>query len=241
MIRAVRISLGEITQSKRQRLDAVLRELRTAANFYSKSLWEQRGKLDSKTFKRYQNGNLRARQKTAMLKLALDNVVACRKRINGIHQRVHCPTFRKAIPLSKLICSIEKGKGSFDFVMKVTSMVARHPLVLPFKSHARLNYWLKKGGKILNGAILAPPAAWIYIELPDEPSKTEGKTIGLDVGVNKLIADSNGQFHGTEMKSICANIRRKKPVSLAKKRACAERQNYVNFVCRRLPWQTTKT
>jgi IS605 OrfB family transposase len=137
---------------------------------------------------------------------------------------------------------IEAGRGTFDFVMKVTSMVPREPIVIPFKSHVRLNYWLAKpGAKLLDGAIVSETCAWVYVRVPDEPLKTEGTTIGLDVGFNKLIADSDGHFHGQEIKTVCATVRRKKPGSLGKRRARRQRQDYVNFVCRRLPWQTTKT
>jgi len=84
-------------------------------------------------------------------------------------------------------------------------------------------------------------AAWIYVELPDEPAKTEGDIVGLDTGYKKLLTDSNGNFYGRDIGDIVQKIRRKKPGSIAKRKARVERQDYVNFVCRRLPWQTVKT
>jgi IS605 OrfB family transposase len=104
-----------------------------------------------------------------------------------------------------------------------------------------LNHWLSLGGKIKNGAIIGKECAWIYIELPDAPVKTDGAAVGLDTGYVKLIADSTGNFHGTDIRAVVGKVRRAKPGSKGKKRAIESRRHYVNFVCRRLPWQTTKT
>lgn len=242
MTRSVRISLDLASDSKRRRLAAFLREFRTASNFYTDSLWKEKGKLDAKTLKRYRDGSLGYSQRASALKIALETVIATRKLSKAIRKRVRCPMFRKAVRLSKLICSIESAKCSFDFVLKLSGLVPGKRIVIPFASHARLNHWLSKpGAEILDGAIVTENYAWIYIRVPDHSPKTEGETIGLDVGMNKMIADSNGIFHGKEFKDVCAKVRRKKRGSRAKLRARRMRQNYVNCVCRRLPWQTTKT
>ncbi len=242
MTRAIRISLILATETKRRRLAAFLREYRAAANFYARSVWAEKGGLDAATLKRYPGSSLRYRQKASALKFALETIIITQRSARTTGRPARCPVFRRALRVSSAICRIEAGRGSFDFVMKVTSMTPGEPIVIPFKSHTRLNHWLSKpGAKLLDGAIVTETCAWIYVRLPDEPVKAEGATIGLDVGFNKLIADSEGNFHGQEMKSVCANVRRKKPGSLGKSRAQRTRKDYINFVCRRLPWQTTKT
>lgn len=242
MTRAVRISLDLATSAKLARLSAFLREYRTAANFYAQLIWNEGRGFTGETIRQYVGGSLGYRQRASALKLAFETISRLRLSVNATGTRARCPVFKRALPLSTNICWIEAGRGSFDFVMKITSMTPGEPIVIPFKSHARLNYWLSKpGAKLLNGAIVTNKYAWIWVRMPNEPIKTVGETVGLDIGLNKLIADSNGAFHGQQIKSVCANIRRKKPGSLAKRRARRQRKDYVNFVCRRLPWQTTKT
>lgn len=52
--------------------------------------------------------------------------------------------------------------------------------------------------------------------------------IAIDIGSNKLIADSNGNFYGEELKTIYKKITRKKRGSKAYKRALSERINLTN-------------
>ena len=52
--------------------------------------------------------------------------------------------------------------------------------------------------------------------------------IGIDLGTNKLISDSNGNFYGKELKEIYKKLTRKKRNSKAYKRALIERTNLTN-------------
>ena len=206
MTRAVRISLDLATAVKRARLSAFLREYQAAANFYARSVWNERGALDAATFRRYMGGSLGYRQKMSALKVALETVISTRKAAKTIGRAAHCPVFRRAVRLSNGICKVEAGRGIFDFVLKVSSMSPHEPIVIPFKSHARLNYWLSKpGAKLLDGAIVTDRCAWVYVRLPDAPVKTEGVTVGLDIGYNKLIADSDFMDENSkESVAVCA-------------------------------------
>ena len=243
MIRAVRISLKEATASKLRRLNAFMREYRSAANFYAKAVWVNDGTgLDAKTQKLLEGYSLSYRQRGSALRSTLQTVIATKLAAKALGKRARCPVFRKAMRLSDGICSIEKSRGAeFDYVLKVSSLVKGDRIVIPFRSHARLNHWLARGGKIKDGAIIGPNCAWIYVELPDAPVKTEGAAVGLDTGFCKLISDSDGNFHGREIKVVCAKVRRAKPGSKGKRRAIRARKHYIDFICRRLPWQTTKT
>jgi IS605 OrfB family transposase len=241
MTRAVRISL-QATAAKRNRLAAMLRELRAAANFYAWSLWRQKGRLDRETMDRYQDGSLPQTLKAVALNAALQGVVNTKKAAKVTGRKAQCPKFKGAMLITDGRCRIEPGKGSFDFVMKLSSLKSSEPIVLPFNSHERLNYWLSKpGAKLCNSAFVKEDAAWVLVDLPDEPLKEHGKVIGLDTGFVKLITDSDGNQYGTEFRAVANKVRRCKPGSKGKRRARRARQHYVNFVCKRLPWKAAKT
>lgn len=140
MTRAVRISIDLATAAKRARLSAFLREYRTAANFYAQSVWDERGALDAATFRRYTGGSLGYNQRMSALKFALESVISTRKAARASGRTGRCPVFRRAVQLSNSICNVEAGRGAFDFVLKVSSLTPRERIVIPFKSHARLNY-----------------------------------------------------------------------------------------------------
>src|SRR6266511_601873 len=110
-------------------------------------------------------------------------------------------------------------------------------MVLPFKSHKRLNHWLARpGAQLLNGCVIKGNEAVLWIRLPDEIDKDTGDDLGMDIGYNKLLVDSDGVIYGTRIKELCVKVRRKQQGSAAKLRARRERDDYIRCVVKQLPW-----
>ncbi len=80
----------------------------------------------------------------------------------------------------------------------------------------------------------------LWISIPDSPERADGDSLGVDIGYNKLLADSDGVTYGTDVKKVCEKICRKKPGSKGKKKARLERDQYINFVAKQLPWKRLK-
>lgn len=59
--------------------------------------------------------------------------------------------------------------------------------------------------------------------------------MGIDIGVHKLISDSNGDHYGKEFKKVRDKIRRRKPGSESRARAFRERENLINRAINQLP------
>jgi predicted transposase len=76
MRRAVKVSLAFATQEKRRQINALMEAYRAAVNFYIRSLWNDRGKLDKTTLARLKSTRLSERYKSQALKQALEIVVA---------------------------------------------------------------------------------------------------------------------------------------------------------------------
>lgn len=214
---------------------ALKQEIRSAINFYIDSLWINPGALNAITLNRFTFGSLSYRHKQNALKIALEIISSTQK------NKSKKPVLSRAVTLSCLVAKIEKGKKSFDFVLKISGLSKGHPIVIPFKSHKRLNYWLNQpGAKLKQGCILGDTWAGLWIELPT-PKLKQGPVLGIDIGLNKLIVDSNGIQYGTEIKKIVQSIRRKKPGSKSRKRAHRYRENYINKVLKNLPWNSIGT
>ena len=236
MIRAVKVSTRLATGAKRRRLDALMREIRACTNRYIEHIWSNGGRLDANTLNSVHGGSLSYRHRSNCLKTALEIVSATRKAAKALGRTAGRPYASRAIALSSLVAKIEKGKGSFDYVLKVSGLTKGSPIVIPFRSHRRLNHWFgKSGAELLQGCVLGIGWAAVSVEIPNAPPKA-GRTLGVDVGKNKLIVDSDGVKYGTAMNAVCAKVRRKKPGSAAKRRACAERHCYINREVKRLPW-----
>ena len=239
MIRSVPISLKLATAAKKRALHALMGEVRSSINFFCNSLWSTPGKLDSETLNRFSDGSLSYRHRSNALKVALETVSTTKKNARELGIKPSCPVSKNAITLSSLVCKVEPGKHSFDYVIKISGLKSGEPITIPFKSHKRLNYWLyKPGASFKQGAIidLSKNRAILWINIPQEEGTQSGQTLGVDIGKLKMLATSEGEFLGTEFKKVCDNVRRKKPGSKSKKRSQATRECYINKTCKQLPW-----
>ena len=60
--------------------------------------------------------------------------------------------------------------------------------------------------------------------------KKSGHSIGFDIGINKLLVDSNNKFYGQELKQIYEKIKSKENESKNKFQAIVHRNNEINRV-----------
>jgi IS605 OrfB family transposase len=186
--------------------------------------------------RRISGGSLSYRHKANCLKVALETISSTKRSAKSIGTRASKPKISGAIRLSSLVCTIEKGKGSFDYVIKFSGLKKRKPIAIPVKSHKRLSYWLAKpGAKLLQGCTLGDTWAALWLEIPDQEVK-EGKALAVDIGVNKLLVDSNNYRYGTKVKQVCARVRRCKPGSKGRLKASRARKDYINYSVKQLPW-----
>lgn len=240
MKRAVKVSLKFVTAKKLRQLNHVLHKYRKLTNQYIELIWTIGGNLDKATINAVPCPTLSYRQRCDCLQQALGIVAATKASARSLNKPPDKPVLIRSVKFSSGAADVQAGKGSFDFVLRIASLIPRKRLILPFKSHARLNHWLAKGAKILDGCSTDGKTAVLWLDIPDEPEKEDGIDLGLDIGRNKLVVDSNGNQFGKRIKEICEKIRRKKPCSEAKYRACRERDDYIRYTVKRLPWSQIK-
>lgn len=123
MERSVKVSLRDATAAKERRLSALLREVRACAQRYIDFLWINPGRLDAETLNRVPGGSLSYRHRSNCLKVALETVASARKAGKETGKRAGKPRINGAIRLSSLVAKVEPGKGSFDYVLKVSGLV----------------------------------------------------------------------------------------------------------------------
>lgn len=237
MKRAVKVSLKFATARKRRAINALLESYRAAVNFYLKSLWANSGKLDAATLGRLQHTRLSQRYKSQALKQALEMVLATRKSARALGTEASCPIFSGAAILDAKFVSVEEGHGSFDLIIRLSCLIAGQRLTLPTRKTAILNKWLAVPlAKLVQGCAMSEEAIILWVDVPELPPREQGDVIAVDIGVNKLLSDSEGNHYGTDFKTIRDKIRRRKPGSKGRRRANRERTNYINRTINQLPW-----
>jgi IS605 OrfB family transposase len=239
--RSVKVSLALATAAKRCRLSALLREVRSCTQRYIDHLWSEPGRLDAATLNSVVGGSLSYRHRSNCLKVALETISATRRaaKVTGIDPSR--PRINGAVRLSSLVAKVEPGKGVFNYVLKISGLVSGKPIVIPFKRHKRLNYWLANpNAELLQGCTLGDNWAVLWIEVADQRPR-EGDILGVDIGINKLLVDSDGNRYGTEIKAVCARVRRCRPDGKGRLRASRARKDYINREVKKLPWDSLGT
>ena len=239
MRRAVKVTLKFATAKKRRAINALLSRYRSAVNFYIRSLWNERGALDAATLARLPSTELSARYKSQALKQALEVVIGTRKAAKAIKKTASCPVFHGSATLDAKFVSVEDGEGAFDLVVKISSLVSGKRITIPTRHTAMTRKWLACG-KFVQGCSLSEDRMILWIEITDAEPKQTGRVIGFDIGMNKMLSDSDGNHYGTEFKPILAKIRRRQPGSKGRQRASQERENYINRTLNLLPWGEMK-
>ena len=234
MIRSVRVTLKFATAKKRRAINALLSRYRSAVNFYARSVWEERGKLDRDTLHRLKTTELPVNYKGTALKQALSIVISTKKSARALGKMASCPVFSGAAVLGPRLVVVDCGRGSFDLIVRLSSLSRGHRIVIPTKHTAVTRKWLERGA-FIQGCAISENNLTLWIDIPSKESKSGG-TLGVDLGMNKLISDSNGGHYGQEFKAISAKIRASKPGSKARKRHYAERENFINRTINLLPW-----
>lgn len=237
MRRAVKINLKFVTEKKRGRIAALLQAYRAAVNFYTRSLWTTPGRLDKATHARLPNTRLSERYKSQALKQALELVVATKRSAKVLSKPASVPVFRGGAVLDAKFVTIEDGRGSFDLMIKLSTLKKGSRVWLPCRRTSVLNKWLSKpGARLIQGCCLTETHIILWVEVPDAPPRTTGSVLGVDVGIHKLISTSDGQHYGKRFREISKRIRKKKTGSKAKARALRYRDNFINQTVRKLPW-----
>ena len=239
MRRAVKVTMKFLTASKRGAIQALLSRYRSAVNFYIRSLWNEHGSLNAATLARLPATELSARYQSQALKQALDIVTATRKAAKATKKTASCPVFHGAAVLDAKFVSVEDGHGSFDLVVRLSSLVKGQRITIPTRHTAVTRKWLEHG-KFVHGCAISEDRLILWIDVPDAEPKP-GATLGVDLGMNKLISDSDGNHYGREFRELSAKIRRSQPGSHARQRHYAERENFINRTINLLPWLTLAT
>lgn len=247
MIRAVKLSLKFASASKTAKITAVLDRYRSCVNSYIDAIWERGGSLNKETADLVPCGHLTFRQRSHALQHAIGIVLATKRSAKALKVTPSQPAFRGAMILSKQLVSITPATESseFDLWLRFSTLSSGNRIDIPLKATKVLRKWLAMPGAVLKtgcsiGGRDGHLCAIVWVDIPDLIRKATGNNLGIDIGINKLLATSDGKHYGRGIKQKMAIVRRCKPGSKGKRRARLSRDRYINHVLNRLPWKSIK-
>ena len=236
--RAAHLSLKFATASKRHEIGRLLEAYRGAVNFYVRSLWQAPGAPDKQTLARLpaEHTRLQGLHKDQALRQALSIVSSTQRSAKALGVPAQRPRFEGMAVLCHGV-NVEPGRGSFDLVVRLSTLRPKARITIPTKKTRVLNKWLAQpGARLVDGCALSEQSIVVWVELPEPRAREGGDVIGIDVGINKLIATSEEQAIGKDWRTISARVRRRRPGSRRKRRARIARDHFINHAVKPLPW-----
>ena len=244
MIRTSTLSLKFANTGKLESLDRVIQEYKRVVNAFIDLLWEN---PTSKSFLPKEITDqidtwLSARLKQCAGKQANQIVKSQTKK--HLKQLVK-PCYEKdVIELDQRFVSWLEGTKHFDVQVKFSSLGDKIKVVCPVKFHRHYNDYVNKKWKRKQSARLRFHNGNLYLDVFFEKefihnNKTD--SIGVDMGIKKLIVASDNQRIGQDIYSLMEKIQRKEQNSKAFYRALAERNAYIDLAVKQLPFDSVGT
>lgn len=220
LTRSSKTALKFATQKKRNTLQAIMVEYCNVVNAFIEMFWGKHiGQKDLlKDIINAPTSWLTARMRQCAAREAVGMIESAKlsaseKDLEPVKPR---HTGKKMI-LSAQIVTIEKGRNSFDLWLALASVGKSIKLYLPLKKHRHFNWFLS--WKISNSVVIHQDYVQFSFEKEIGEKKNDGKDVGIDVGINHLLATSERDLLGNQVKPLINVIKRRKQGSKNYKRA----------------------
>ena len=221
-------------------LENLSQEYRKAVNYFLKRLFGKK-QLSEEFLKSY-NSPLSYRYKQCAKRQAFKMFKSwCRNK-----KKRDKPKLRNlSLVLDNRFIKIEKAKNStFDYWIKIATLNKGKPILIPFKSYDYANSYFENWQLAKGGRLLKHEGKWFLVLTFEKETlleKKEGKIIGIDIGIKKLMVTSEGQEYGRDIEKLVSKIQKKQQKSKAFNQALKERDYYINKTIKEISWNELKT
>ena len=204
MRRTSRIYLNDINKGKNEKLLAFLNEYQRILNYCIVRFWSEGDNsadlaCKSITDQIRSRFNITARLAQCAAKQAKETIRSQHEKELKRMPRIH----RSVVNVDQRFITLEPSTGLFDYVMKLQSGLPK--LTIPFNLSKHANKFLDDDWALSRSTRIGRNSNRIFLELIFEkecpPIRKTGDVIGIDLGLNCMLAASNGQMLGTELKS----------------------------------------
>lgn len=242
--RTLKFSLDFANAYKKEAVERLWGQYQTSVNYFLRvlhGLWQQNKKIrnlpEEIVKQHYSLLSYRYKQCAKRQAEGIFHAWLKRKRRTNTDK---CPQLENvSMVLDNRFFKIERSNNSFDFWMKLALLEKGKPRWFPFKNYnyAKNNYF-DNLWKLANAIRVVKKKEKWFVELTfekeikQEPLK-EIRAIGADIGYRKLIATSDGQVFGENVKALAKKATNKKQGSKSEKRLRQTIKNQTGYAVRR--------
>ncbi len=242
IVRSSKTTLKFLTKKKRSILFSVMDEYSHLVNTFIAIFWEKNLKLSdlTKEVTSTPDSWLSARMRQCAAREALGMVIGAREKAIVKEETPIVPVHTgKKMILSAQIVSIQKGRNSFDLWIVLTSIGNKIKLSIPLKRHRHFNWFTN--WDMSTTVVIHREYVQFSFENEIQSKKEKGKSIGIDVGITHLLATSEKELIGSNVKELINTIKRKKQNSKAYTRAKKTLSYYLHRTVKtQLDWENLR-
>lgn len=125
----------------------------------------------------------------------------------------------------------------FDFNVTLGSLGNKLNISIPLKKHKQFNKW-NELGKRSKSIVLTKNYIMFSFEIETGKKKEESKYLGVDIGLQKLIATSDNSFIGEQIYDKLKELKVKQRCSKGYYRKKEEIKEYINLMLKQIPWHS---
>jgi putative transposase len=236
--RSTKTSLKFSNKNKKDSLRIIMRLFRDLVNSYIDILWDipeiHREKWISKEIQKSVPTRLSA---VLQQKAGAEALRVIRSQINNKKRKKIKPYYNsKSLELDQRSVIFLEKESSFDQFIKFKNLGMNTIISCPIKFHA--HYLKYSNWKRKNSVRIINRRGHFFLEMifeKDIEKEETDKVIGIDVGIKKLMTDSDGNMYGAKIEPLIEKIQRKRLGSKNHKRALRERDEYINRTVKELP------
>ncbi|MEN8123401.1 MAG: transposase [Bacteroidota bacterium] len=229
--RSSKTSLKFLTEKKRQTLNVVMDEYSRLVNLFIEMFWgNEFAKKDlTKDITNLPHSWLSARMRQCAAREALGMTAGEKLSAKELNREASKPhhSGRKMI-LSAQIVTIENSHCSFDYWLVLTSIGRQLKINIPVKSHRHMNLFYNWN----RSTTVTIHREYIQFSYEKETDKKliTGENVGIDVGINYLLATSQKELIGDQLKQQINRIKAKKQGSKKYKTAKKALSYYLHKI-----------
>lgn len=231
--RSVKCSLKFLTKNKLADVHSFMDEYARVSSDFSRMTWfyeVEKSDLKKEIINLPESWlTARSRQCAAREALATKESLWQQIQTGTIEGPCAIPTHNgKKVTLSSQCVTIEEAEKAKEFDLWVTlgSIGKGLKIQIPIRKHKRFHHFVDDGWSLAS-SIELHRTYLKFIFTKEISKKADGECLGLDVGVNTLLAISNGELRGRKIRELISNIHRKEQGSHGWKRACLTLKYYL--------------
>lgn len=245
--RSVKCHYSWLTNKKKSELNSILKEYSGVVNWFIKeyeSVIPEKTKYDLILKEHIHRADtwLSARLVKNAFQEGYVLVQGTKESCKVLNKKYSSPTHRlSTMTVSCTVATIDKHPNTKDFDLNVTlgSIGNRMKISIPLKKHKQFIKWDSQG-KLNSTIIITDKYVQFSFEIDTGKKKTVGNLLGVDIGMNKLLATSEGNLHGEHLRYLIDKLKRKKRCSKAYYKCKEEIKEYLCREVKNIPFEDLK-